>query len=71
MRKKELYYDGDDLMGGCDETVVKDGYNSPTSDSCLRFARSHGELAGRRELPVEHGLSIREKLETEDYWNRD
>jgi hypothetical protein len=47
------------------------GYNSPRSPNNLNFARSHEELAGRSDPPLSSGLSLREPLETEDYWNRD
>ncbi len=47
------------------------GYTSPKSPNDLRFARSHEELAGRRDPPLSDGLSLREALETEDYWNWD
>ena len=47
------------------------GYNSPKSPTNLRFARSHKELAGRNDPPLSAGVSLREPLETEDYWNWD
>ena len=71
MRKYEMHYDGMTDMGDCDERVVDDGFNSPRSDSCLRFARSHEELSGRKQLAPKHGVSIREPLQTDDDWNRD
>ena len=71
MRKYEMHYDLPSLMGGCDETVIEDGFNSPTSDSCLRFARSHADLSGRKDLPLSEGCSIKERLVTDDDWNWD
>ena len=47
------------------------GYNSPKSPTNLRFARSHEELAGRNDPPLSAGVSLREPLESEDYWNWD
>ena len=42
---------------------------SPCSPTHLVFARTHAELAGRKDRPVNEGLSLREKLDTDDYWN--
>jgi hypothetical protein len=42
---------------------------SPRSPCNLTYARSHAELAGRKDRPVKEGLNLREKLDTDDYWN--
>jgi len=47
------------------------GYTSPRSPTNLRYARSHEELAGRGSPPLSAGLSMREPLETEDYYTTD
>lgn len=47
------------------------GYNSPKSPTNLRYARSHADLAGRNDPPLASGLSLKEPLETEDYYNWD
>ena len=47
------------------------GYTSPRSPSNLRYARSHEELKGRKSPPLKDGVSMREPLETEDYYNWD
>lgn len=47
------------------------GYTSPASPTHLRFARSHEQLAGRKSPPLTAGVSMREPLETEDYYNWD
>jgi hypothetical protein len=44
-------------------------YTSPKSPTNLAYARSHAELAGRKEPPLSEGLSFTEELETKDYWN--
>ena len=55
-----IFIEGDELDPSC---------NSPTSPCNLTYARSHAELAGRPDRPVREGLSLREKLDTKDYWN--
>lgn len=71
MRKLEMYYDDVVGMEVCDDRGIEPGMNSPRSDNCLRFARSHAELAGRPQLDPKHGCSIKEPLQTDDNWNRD
>lgn len=46
-----------------------EGFNSNESPTNLVRARSHEELAGRDELPLKDGVSLREPLYTRDYSN--
>lgn len=52
-----------------DETERR--HTSPKSPTNLRYARTHAELAGRKEPPLSAGVSFTEELETEDYYNWD
>jgi hypothetical protein len=64
-------FDGDVVM--FKDVIDPDGYgyNSPKSPNNLRYARSHADLAGRKDPPLGAGVSLREPLETEDYYNWD
>ena len=61
--------------GGVSVSVVLEAFelehthNSHRSPSNLVYARSHAELAGRKDRPLNEGLSLREPLETKDYTN--
>jgi len=46
-------------------------YTSPKSPTNLRYARTHAELAGRKDPPLSEGVSFTERLETDDYYNWD
>jgi hypothetical protein len=52
-----------------DDGEVGEGMTSPRSPTNLKYARSHAELAGRKDPPLSAGVSMREPLETEDYTN--
>ena len=52
-----------------EDEALESGCNSPRSPCNLTYARSHAELAGRKDPPVNQGLSLRERLDTKDYWN--
>lgn len=69
-KREERYRDFDFLTGF--ETPDEEGqFNSAKSPSNLRYARSHEELSGRRDLPLSSGLSLRETLVADDHENLD
>ena len=55
--------------GGMEEESSPLPMSSPRSPTNLKYARSHAELSGRKSPSPSEGVSLREPLETEDYWN--
>jgi hypothetical protein len=61
------------IAEGCDDydDEAQRSHTSPESPTNLRYARSHAELAGRKDPALSEGVSFTEKLETRDYYNWD
>ena len=55
--------------GLLDLVVLGDIYDGDCSPCNLNYARTHAELAQRKDRPVNEGCSFREKLNTKDWTN--
>ena len=64
-RIRDIISIGDGCLG--EDFEPKRYYTSPKSPTNLKYARSHAELAGRKEPSLKQGVSFTEELECEDY----